>query len=337
MKSLVIIDCFLQSKSLEVKLLNRIKNLYDSNQDILLISNTLVDNNILKYVKYFIYDSENHLFSEKLKADPITLFKSSDKIDIHEMVTGVQRHGLSVIRNIFKSLKIAKEYGYTHFHRIEADDLMGKISIENFCHIPKIIESENLDGLFFFEEDQLFFHYMYCSIDYFLNNINYIDTEDDYYNYIINKMNKFTFKNVEVYLRHNLINSDLSKIKILDVNEIDKFFPDTEWNTELSKSNIDLKFKDCTTRLYKVYSNDIELDLYAILSYNYKDSETKRKIKVFFNSDFINEITHTLDIKGNWRYTLIEKQNVNKIVIYENDEELFYETIENVNSFIILK
>ena len=337
MKSLVIIDCFLQSKVLEFKLLNRIKDLYDSNQDILLISNTLVDVSILKYVKYFIYDSENQLFTEKIKAEPITLFKSSDMVDIYEMFTGVQKHGLSVIRNIFKSLKIAKEYGYTHFHRIEADDLMGKISIENFCLIPKMIDDENLDGLFFFEENQVFFHYMYCSIDYFLNNINYIDTEEDYYDYLLNKMNQVTFKNVEVYLKHNLINSDLSKIKILNVNEINKFFPDTEWNTEVSKSNIDLKFKDCTTRLYKVYSNNIELDLYAILSYNYKDSETQRKIKVFSDSNLIEEGVHNLDSKGNWCYNLIKKENVTKIVIYENDEELFYETIENVNSFILLK
>ena len=174
-KSIVIIDCFVHSKKVEEKLKNCVENLKKYNQDILLMSNSIISEEVLNFVDYYIYDKENRLFSDgDYKADPITLYKIYDNIEIYEVVSGVQRHGLSVMRNLFKAIKIAKEYGYTHFHRVEVDDIMGEISLDNMTLAPRL----GVDGLFYFNENDISFHYMYCSIDYFINNIREINKEE---------------------------------------------------------------------------------------------------------------------------------------------------------------
>lgn len=333
-KSIVIIDCFVHSKNVEEKLRNCIKNLKRYKQDVLLISNKVISEDVLELVDYYVYDKENRLFSDKIySADPITLYKIYDDIEIYEVLSGVQRHGLSVMRNLFKAIKIAKEYGYTHFHRVEVDDIMGEISLDNISLVHRL----GLDGVFYFNENDISFHYMYCSIEYFLNNITEIDTEDDYYNYLKNEMQSNSFRNVEEFVRHNLNNSDLTNIKTLKGSDMNKDFPDTIWNTEVSSSNIDSKYKNCTTRLYRVLdSSKNETDSLAVLSYNYSDSLCERKIQIVYNSGMIKEIYHRMDGKGYWSYEIVPNL-IDKILVFENDMLLYYETAENIQSHIVLK
>lgn len=333
-KSIVIIDCFVHSKNVEEKLRNCIKNLKRYKQDVLIISNKIIPEDVLSLVDYYVYDKENRLFSDKsYSADPITLYKIYDDIEMYEVVSGVQRHGLSVMRNLFKAIKIAKEYGYTHFHRVEVDDIMGDISLDSISLVHKL----GLDGIFYFNENDISFHYMYCSIDYFLNNVREINTEDDYYDYLKNEMESNSFRNVEEFVRHNLNKSDLTNIKTLKGSDMNKDFPDTIWNTEVSSSNIDSKYKNCTTRLYRVLdSNQNETDSLAVLSYNYSDSLCERKIHIIYNSGMIKEINHRMDGKGYWSYEIVPNL-INKILVFENDMLLYYETAENIQSHIVLK
>lgn len=333
-KSIVIIDCFVHSKKVEEKLKNCVKNLKRYNQDILLMSNSIISEEVLSFVDYYIYDKENRLFSDSnYNADPITLYKIYDNIEIYEVVSGVQRHGLSVMRNIFKAIKIAKEYGYTHFHRVEVDDIMGDISLNNMTLVPNL----DTDGVFYFNENDISFHYFYCSIDYFLNNVKEINTEEDYYDYLKNEMKSSSFRNAEEFVRHNLDKADLTNIKTRLGSEMGTDFLDTSWNTEVSSSNIDSKYKNCTTRLYKVYDSvGNQNDSFAVLSYNYSDSLCERRIEVVYSSGMIKEIYHRMDGRGFWSYELIPNL-IDKILVFENDELLYIETTENIESHIVLK
>jgi len=333
-KSIVIIDCFVHSKKVEEKLKNCVENLKRYNQDILLMSNSIISEEILNFVDYYIYDKENRLFSDgDCNADPITLYKIYDNIEIYEVVSGVQRHGLSVMRNLFKAIKIAKEYGYTHFHRIEADDIMGDISLDKLSLVPRI----GVDGIFYFNENDISFHYMYCSIDYFLNNIREINTQEDYYDYLKHEMNSDSFRNVEEFVYHNLNNSDLTNIITFKGSNMNKDFPDTNWNTEVSSSNIDSKYKNCTTRMYRVFGpNQNDTDSLAILSYNYSESICMRRIEIIYNSGMVKEIYHRMEGKGYWVYEIVPKL-IDRIIVFENDELLYTETAENIESHIVLK
>lgn len=333
-KSIVIIDCFVHSKKVEEKLKNCVLNLKKYKHDVLLMSNSIISEEILNLVDYYVYDKENRLFSDgDYKADPITLYKIYDNIEIYEVVSGVQRHGLSVMRNLFKAIKIAKEYGYTHFHRVEVDDIMGEISLDNMALAPRL----GVDGIFYFNENDISFHYMYCSIDYFLNNVREINTEEDYYDYLKNEMNSDSFRNVEEFVRHNLNNSDLTNIKTLKGSDMNKDFSDTTWNTEVSSSNIDSKYKNCTTSLYKVFDSEgNQKDSIAVLSYNYSESICERRIEIVYNSGMIKEIYHRMGGKGFWSYDLVSNL-IDKILVFEGEELLYFETAVDIQSHIVLK
>jgi hypothetical protein len=178
---------------------------------------------------------------------------------------------------------------------------------------------------------------MYCSIDYFLNNIREINAEEDYYDYLKNEMQSSSFRNVEEFVRHNLNNSDLTNIKTLKGSDMNKDFPDTIWNTEVSSSNIDSKYKNCTTSLYKVFDTEgNQKDSIAILSYNYSESTCERRIEIVYNSGVIKEIYHKVNGKGFWSYDLISNL-IEKILVFEGEELLYFETAENIQSHIILK
>lgn len=333
-KSIVIIDCYVHSSRVENKLHNCIKNLKKHKQDVLLISNKVIKEEILNLVDYYVYDKENRLFSDgNYNADPITLYKIYDNIEIYEVVSGVQRHGLSVMRNLFKAIKIAKEYGYTHFHRVEVDDIMGEISLDTISLIPRL----GVDGVFYFNENDISFHYMYCSIDYFLQNVREINEEQDYYDYLKNEMNSDSFRNVEEFVRHNLDKADLTNVKKPSGSNMKKEFPDTIWNTEVSSSNLDSKYKNCTTRLYRVFDTEgNQKDSLAVLSYNYSESICTRRIEIVYNSGMIKEVYHIMDGKGFWSYDLVPNL-IEKILVFEGDELLYFETAENVQSHILLK
>lgn len=333
-KSVVIIDCYAHSKEVEEKLYNCVQNLKRFKQDIMLISNTVIDKKVISFVDYYIYDSQNRLFTNgKYKADSIVLYNINDQIEIYEYVSGIQRHGLSVMRNLFKSIKIAKSYGYTHFHRVEVDDIMGNNSLDTISLIPRL----NFNGVFYFNENDISFHYMYSSIDFFLDNVKEINEEQDYYEYLRDEMKSDKFRNVEEFVRHNLDKADLSNIKIRKGSEMDKEFPDTMWNTETSSSNLESKYNNCTTRIYKILNSANEnTDNLAILSHNYSDKPCERKIQIVYNSGMIKEIIQALDGRGYWAYEIISNL-ISKILVFEGDSLLYCEENKDIQSYIKLK
>lgn len=334
MKTLFIIDCFIHSKTVENKLIDCVKRLYSDNKDILLISNSIIDDDILKYVNYFFYDKENRLFSNKMKHEEVTIWRYSNDIHIYDCLPNLHKHGLSVLRNLFKSLKLAKEYGYTHFHRIEVDDIMGSNSYQNMNKIPDYINNNSLDGLFIRNDDEIFFHYMFSSIDFILNNIYEINDEDQYFDYIINMMKLQKLVSVEKFFNHNLLLNN-KNIKVLDITIINSLFPDTKWNTEISTSNIDKKYNGCTTKLYKVYKDGVEQDYYSVLSFNYKDSKVVRDIKIY-SDDNVYKKTHTIDDKNSWVSSFVDKKT-KRIEVYENGKVLYTENSNDLKSYIIIK
>ena len=64
-KVITIVDSFVYNDSIRSKLLNTINWMKEDGHEVLLVSNTMVDKEILKYVKFYLYDSRNQLFQEK--------------------------------------------------------------------------------------------------------------------------------------------------------------------------------------------------------------------------------------------------------------------------------
>jgi hypothetical protein len=300
---------------------------------------------IIRYAFYSFFSAINKRKFSKIKGfnkivgldiDSHLNWKINDSLEIYEILPGLQRHGLSVMINLFRAIKFCEELGYTHFQRIEVDALMGEESINFMKKVPFLCEEENKKCLFYFNEDDVSFHYFFSEIKYFLENINEIKTENDYIKYINENFGERKFKIVEQYLKHNLDKS-ISNVYSKNNEQMIKDFPDTEWNTETSESNIQNVYNGCTTELYKVLnSSREELDNLAILSYNYRDLEVKRKIVIYKNDGEIEVINHHLITKNSWTYNLCPK-NIEKIEIYENDELSFEKINNKIESYIILK
>ena len=101
-KTLTIIDSFVSNNSVLKKLKVAISNLKIYNHKILLVSNTVPPNDVINLVDYFLYNHENKLFSQNF--DDINycdLWKAYPQIVIHEISEEFQKHGLSVLSNLF--------------------------------------------------------------------------------------------------------------------------------------------------------------------------------------------------------------------------------------------
>jgi hypothetical protein len=338
-KTIVIIDCFVRNKNVEQCLIRSIDNLKSDGFDILLVSNTTIPQNILEKVNYFIYDSRNQLFEYNYSnIRNIDLYKINDTFELHDIKSGVQKHGLSVLINLFNSLEIAKNLGYKNFFRLEVDDLFGDISREYIKSVTTICKDQNKKALFYYNEDRenepndISFHFMYSEIEFFLNKVESIKSEEDYKNFLFKQRGNLDFMIVEEYVYRNLKNNGDSEILIKDGTKMLSDFPDTIWNTIVSDSNSDSKYKGVTTTIYrKQNSTDI-----VILTNSSLDKETVRVIEIIKNKSVLYSIEQKVFCNDGWSYNVIDS-DFDSIKVYENNVFLYEELNQKIESYIIFK
>jgi hypothetical protein len=288
---------------------------------------------------FYLYDKRNQLFrNEYTNVIDVHFFNSNGPFVAHNIKPGLQRHGLSVLVNLFNALNTAKSLGYTHFQRIECDDLFGDISLSRMSEIPYIVDSSNKKGLFYFnespEEHNISFHYFYCEIDYFLNSVHKINNEKDYIDYLLRENGNLDFVIAESYVYDNLIKAGRDNvIHKLGSSDMNADFPDTLWNTETSGSNMDEKYNGCLTEIYNTYNNDDSFRNKVVYSYNYSGVSKTRTIEIHTDLSDSYRIEQTCVCKGAWTYTPIP-DDVIYIDVYEDDIKLYSRKIEDVKSYL---
>lgn len=335
-KPITIIDCFVHSEEIEGKLIEFINNLKRNGHDIFLISNTTIKQSIIESVDYYFYNNRNLLFSEdKFEGEPFKLWKVDDNIEIHEILFSIQRHGLSVLSNLFTALKISLQLGYSHFHRIEVDAIISENGMEFIDKVPLLCHDKNKKGLFYFNDDDISFHYFYCEIEEFLSTVYEINSDEDYLNYLEQNFDSNKFIIIERFVRHNLDNNSKNLLIKSGLDMYSDFYG-TKWNTTTSESSINSVYNGCTSEFYNIYNSDMnEVEGVAILTYNYKDNVVDRDILVYTN-DGQDIIKHKLDNKNTWIYNLYPK-NTLKFEVYENEKLIFEKENKNIQSYIVLK
>lgn len=251
-KLISIIDCYVYNDNVKNLLIEKINFLKSIGRDILLISNSHIDKEIVEEVNFFLYDRNNPLFElDYSKYDAVDFYEYYDHFEVHDIVSNRQRHGLSVLINLFRSIKIAKSMGYDFFERHEVDDIMGEESKNNLKNLP-------LDNFYFInyrelDESDISFHYFMFNIDFFLKNVKEVNSEIDY-NLNINDFEiKNKFYNVEQYLYNFLIKSD--SFESNKENSIKKTFTDTKWNTSSTPQNFKNNKSNVIFNLYQVVND----------------------------------------------------------------------------------
>lgn len=337
-KTVAIVDSFVHNEKVEKSLSDCIDRLSSDNIDILLVSNTKVNKNIADKATHYLYDGRNQLFEKEYTGvRDVDLWTNTDVFESHKISPGLQRHGLSVLINIFNSLELAKSLGYKYFYRFEVDDEFGLESRNFIKSVPKLCIDSDKKALFYYNEgghepNNISFHFIYSEIDYFLNKIPKIKSEDDFRNFLMDYNGNMDFMIAEEYVYNNLKRNNDDLVLKKSGSDMNKDFIDTEWNKITSESNMSEKFKGCTTLLY----NDKNSNNVVILSQGYKDKNFKRKIEVIFNDKSSDIINHDIYGSGSWVYNIFDN-NIEKIKVSENDEFLYEEENKNIKNYIIFR
>lgn len=336
-KTISIIDCFVHDAKVESNLIECINRLKANGHDVFLVSNTSIRKETLDMVDYHFYDSRNQLFRKEYPGvSDVDFWSNKGHFTVHNLKSGLQKHGLSVLVNLFNVLDIAKNIGYTHFQRFETDDLYGENSMLWISQIPETVIKNDKKGLFYLNESNYpkdaSFHYFFCEIDHFMKTMPRISKEEDYEDYLMNIQGSRDFKIVEAYIYDNL---DKGSVLIREGNiEMKSDFPDTTWNTVVSVSNLPTKYKGCISGIYRKLDNAGNHTGYCLYSQNYLDNEVTRKIVVHTPDSEDAVIYHKLVGRDSWWLNDIEGEPAN-IDVYEGDLIVYsLTTQENTNSYI---
>jgi len=342
-KTISIIDCFVHDKKVEDNLIRAIDRLKKSGNDVLLVSNTTVGKDILDKVDYYLYDKRNQLFKKEYdNVTDVNFWTDHGGFIVNNWKSGLQKHGLSVLINLFNAIDLAENLGYTHFQRFETDDLYGTESMEWIKSIPNYVSESNKKGMFYLNPGNspadASFHYFFCEIAYFKKIMQRISNEEDYEKYLYNFYGDRSFKIVETYIYDHIIKNDTEDllIKRNGGEEMLSNFPDTVWNTVVSSSNLSDKYKGCITDIYQVFDNSGNLVNHCVYSSNYHDRKVTRKIRVRMPGGVWIELEHNLEGKGAWAFNYMGEKPMS-IDVYEEGVIIYSHLNENLKSSIQLK
>jgi hypothetical protein len=308
------------------------------------VSNTPVDKHIIKDVNFFMYDSRNQLFQQEYETkNTVDFWRAlNDSLEIHDIVTAVQKHGLSVLINIFNALNYAKQQGYTHFQRFEVDDLFGESSRNWIKRVPSYVLEEGKRGLIYYNYENnpsdVSFHYFYCEIDYFLSKISRITCEEDYVKYLHDYYGNKEFKIVEVFMFDQLKKNGDKEILQKTGREQKVDFFDTKWNTETSVSNFDTTFFGCTTKLYMAKNwNTVAREFdkrndYVLLTYSYNDTPITRIVEVEYSDGTKDTINQSVSSAGGWVWHLL-KSDARSISVFQDNKLLYTQKTKDIESW----
>jgi len=342
-KVISIVDCFVHDSIVQRNLHSCLERLKRREHDVFLISNTPVSPETLKLSDCYFYDRRNQLFKGEYTNVPEVRFRvSKGQFTVYTVKSGVQRHGLSVLINLFNALHYCKRLGYTHFQRFETDDLFGEESMDWISKVPDYVETLGKRGLFYFNPfnnpRDVSFHYFYCEIDYFLKVIPDIQSEEDYQKFLIDISGGLDFRIVENFLCESILLEDLNQEIILKEGEyIKEDFKDTIWNTVTSSSNMKECYRGCVSEIYYEYrgeySNENKTGV-LLHSENYSDRKVDRIIILHLDNGDKLAFNHKLEGKGCWSNIKVP-ENFSFIEVFENEELLYTQSKDEVRNYIV--
>lgn len=157
MKDLILVSSYCDTKEKEDILRNLINQIYQENNfDILLISHTVIPDDISHKCTLSLYDSKNELLTDwDLRSKP--WFNPGDDREIQSIFTGDFNTHLAIWRMIILGNSIAKNLGYNKVHHIEYDsdikdftELYDNSNLLNeYDCVTYVKKIENVDSILF--------------------------------------------------------------------------------------------------------------------------------------------------------------------------------------------
>lgn len=312
-EEIIIIDAYIDNEINYQKLKNFIKKIKKLQIPILIISNTIIDEEIIKEVEYYIYDNENRLFDDNFQDfEKFILWEIIGNLKFNTYHFHKQKHALSVLVNLFNSIKYIEFLGYKFFHRIEYDTEIGEKTLEKIKGIYTQLKKINKKGYFVLnnQEKTHTFQYFSCEISHFKKLLPTIKNQKDYQKHILKLYGHKKFVIIEKIMYDFLFSDD----NIEKIERTNWDFNDSVWNTTSSTVHLQDYEKKCRTSFYRGVDNNI------IFSKNNQNIFTDRKIILKYNNSIIDELRH--QIEGFcYIFTYIPK-DIDEIIISENGKTL---------------
>ena len=123
MKKIIIIDAYIANKEKENILRECISSFRKLNIDILLVSHSIIKQELIKLVDYYIYDKNNQFNNNNGY-----VWRVFNDVEIRLYLN--KSHEYSIIRAMRGALQYAKAMGYDYFYFTEFDNIIADVDIE---------------------------------------------------------------------------------------------------------------------------------------------------------------------------------------------------------------
>ena len=324
---------------------------------IMLITNSKFDSALIDEVDYVVYDSNNRLFKKSYDGiDNIVLYTIDSDKYISLGTPALQKHGLSVLSNLYHSTNLAKSLGFTHFYRIEYDCQLD--DMEKIAAIPTLVQNSGKKGLVYVNQDKyVSYQLWYMELEYFTAYFPQINSEDDYpaAKQAIGATKDFV--TAEEFIYHMIDNSHggLSSMLVREAVEMHTDYGNCTWNTITSPSESDKIVDGCVSTICRItMENDAirsvrhtprpdwgitpeTCEIYpskvAFTTWNVSSSQTNSSVATLTYPDgTVQELRHTVSEMGNANVDIIDVIGGDIMVNIQINDHTTYQYIINKNT-----
>ena len=310
-KTIVIIDCYISSNRVRGRLIDQIKRFKLAGFDVMLVSNTKVDEEVQGLVDFFFYDKRNQLFEhdyqdiQEIVMNDYVHVGQEHLFTLKEQVKGSQKHGLSVIINTHNSVWLAKSLGYENFIRCEVDDLFSNDSINWMKNTENLVSKESKKSLLFFNDypnapSNISFHFMFWNIDFFLQTVPKINNEKEYQDLVGTVCKERDFLTVEE-LYYRLVINKTDDILVYKGEDMVKLMPRAAKKTEFSLSNLVDKFNEFFYRVYRIEGKPG----FFLFTRNLTTKTVEVRWEITYNSGKTDTIIQKLPEEDSWAWNIV--------------------------------
>lgn len=323
----IIIDAYIHDSSCLKKLKQSSNNLKSLGLPLMLVTNSKLDSTLTDVFDYIIYDNNNRLAVESYNdVDSIRLFNHRSDCKFEAFTKSTQKHGLSVLSNLYTSTNFAKSLGFTNFYRIEYDAVI-EMPLNLIKESIKC-KAENKKGFVYINENKYIgFQVWYMDLDLFTSIFPQINSEYDFKQSISTISNK-DFLSAEEFV-YNLFSThkklDLLSCKDPTLQSTD-YGNKSLWNTIITPAESSLIQEGYIALPYKVKNNKNQI---ALITWNIsKEGITNNTFNVATkNSTF--QINHTIEGKDAYKVDIITLSSSDTIITTRSDS--FTLNTNNIN------
>lgn len=347
-KPIIIVDAFFHDESCLDEFKKYLSFVKKAGYPIMLVTNSKFDPILIEEVDYILYDKNDRLFKKEYPNTDVIFIWYHDAEKYFSIENkALQKHGLSVISNLYHSTNLAKSLGYTHFFRIEYDCTI--YNIEKIKDIVEQVKIEEKKGYIYVNQNSFIsFQMWYFDLDYFTSIFPVINTEEDYID--IKKsfgIDEDRFVIVEHFVLDILRNSKdgFNNLIVKDSQDLYLDFPNAAWNTLISPSESDHILNGFVSSIHKVaYKVEgiqeqycpIDKNKFSIISWNCSTRNENKSIITILKKDKDPEIIeHYLTGENSHKITIIDLDNEEveiRIKMNDYNYKTFFVNPNNIDS-----